>query len=100
MFKPNFRYTHKLAGVTHYELVRIHPFADGNGRTARVMASLILFKRGFDIKRFFALDDYYDHDQSSQNPFWRLQANGFKRNGQAHENGRCEAQRERPRCIL
>jgi len=51
------------AGVTHYELVRIHPFVDGNGRTARVMASLVLFKRAFDIKRFFALDDYYDQDR-------------------------------------
>jgi len=51
------------AGVTHYELVRIHPFVDGNGRTARVMASLVLFKRSFDIKRFFTLDDYYDHDR-------------------------------------
>jgi len=51
------------AGVTHYELVRIHPFVDGNGRAARVMASLILYKRGFDIKRFFTLDDYYDQDR-------------------------------------
>ena len=51
------------AGMTHYELVRIHPFVDGNGRTARVMASLVLFKRAFDIKRFFALDDYYDQDR-------------------------------------
>ncbi len=48
------------AGITHYELVRIHPFVDGNGRTARVMATLILYRRGFDAKRFFALDDYYD----------------------------------------
>ncbi|MEW5818455.1 MAG: Fic family protein, partial [Spirochaetota bacterium] len=51
------------AGVTHYELVRIHPFADGNGRTARVIASLVLFKRAFDIKRYFTLDDYYDQDR-------------------------------------
>lgn len=51
------------AGIVHYELVRIHPFVDGNGRTARVMATLVLYKRGFDIKRFFALDDYYDHDR-------------------------------------
>jgi len=53
------------AGIVHYELVRIHPFIDGNGRTARVMASLVLYKRGFDIKRFFALDDYYDSDRRS-----------------------------------
>jgi Fic family protein len=53
------------AGLTHYEIVRIHPFVDGNGRTARVMATLVLYKRGFDVKRFFALDDYYDHDRRS-----------------------------------
>jgi cell filamentation protein, protein adenylyltransferase len=51
------------AGLTHYELVRIHPFIDGNGRTARIMATLVLYKSGFDLKRFFALDDYYDHDR-------------------------------------
>ncbi|MBE0447567.1 MAG: Fic family protein [Actinobacteria bacterium] len=53
------------AGITHYEIARIHPFIDGNGRMARVMASLVLYKRGFDIKRFFALDDYYDRDRRS-----------------------------------
>lgn len=51
------------AGIAHYELVRIHPFVDGNGRTARTLAALILYKRGFDTKRFFALDDYYDSDR-------------------------------------
>jgi len=51
------------AGLTHYELVRIHPFIDGNGRTARIMATLVFYKRGFDVKRFFALDDYYDQDR-------------------------------------
>ena len=53
------------AGVTHYEIARIHPFIDGNGRTARVIATLTLYKQGFDLKRFFALDDYYDHDRQS-----------------------------------
>jgi Fic family protein len=51
------------AGLTHYELVRIHPFIDGNGRTTRIIATLVLYKRGFDVKRFFALDDYYDQDR-------------------------------------
>ena len=51
------------AGISHYEFVRIHPFIDGNGRTARALASLVLFRRGFDTKRFFALDDYYDSDR-------------------------------------
>jgi Fic family protein len=53
------------AGVTHYEIARIHPFIDGNGRTARIMATLTLYKLGFDLKRFFTLDDYYDHDRRS-----------------------------------
>ena len=52
-----------VAGIAHYEFVRIHPFVDGNGRTARTLATLILYKRGFDTKRFFALDDYYDSDR-------------------------------------
>jgi Fic family protein len=51
------------AGVAHYRFVWIHPFADGNGRTARVLATLALYKRGFDVKRFFTLDDYYDQDR-------------------------------------
>ncbi len=53
------------AGIAHYEFVRIHPFVDGNGRTARVLATLILYLRGFDTKQFFCLDDYYDSDRPS-----------------------------------
>ena len=53
------------AGISHYEFVRVHPFIDGNGRSARALASLILYLRGFDTKRFFALDDYYDSDRQS-----------------------------------
>ena len=43
------------AGLTHYELVRIHPFIDGNGRTARIIATLLFYRRGFDFKRFLPL---------------------------------------------
>lgn len=48
------------AGIAHYEFVRIHPFVDGNGRSARALATLIIYLRGFDTKQFFCLDDYYD----------------------------------------
>lgn len=50
------------AGITHYELVRIHPFLDGNGRVARAVATLVLFQAGYDIKRFFSLEEYYDRE--------------------------------------
>jgi len=53
------------AGIVHYEIARIHPFIDGNGRTARLMASLVLYKSGFDRRRVFALDDYYDENRSA-----------------------------------
>lgn len=50
------------AGITHYELVRIHPFLDGNGRTARAVAILVLFLGGYDVKKFFSLEEHYDKD--------------------------------------
>jgi Fic family protein len=50
------------AGIAHHELVRIHPFIDGNGRVARSLATLILFLGGYDIRRFFSLEEYYDKD--------------------------------------
>lgn len=52
-----------VAGIAHYEFVRIHPFIDGNGRTARALTSLILHLRGYDTKKYFTLDEYYDHNR-------------------------------------
>lgn len=37
----------ELAAVFHHKLVFIHPFIDGNGRTARLMMNLILFQAGY-----------------------------------------------------
>ena len=51
-----------LAGVLHYELVRIHPFTDGNGRAVRAFALLLLYLHGYELKKFFSLDEYYDTD--------------------------------------
>ena len=53
------------AGITHHELVRIHPFIDGNGRVARTLATLTLLLGGYDIRRFFSLEEYYDKDAVS-----------------------------------
>jgi Fic family protein len=54
-----------VAGVAQYQLVHIHPFLDGNGRTARLLAILCLYRKGYDFKRLFTLSEYYDRDRSS-----------------------------------
>ena len=53
------------SGIVHYELVRIHPFVDGNGRLARALSTLILYEEGYDIRRFFSLEEYFDSDAKS-----------------------------------
>lgn len=50
------------AAITHYELVRIHPFTEGNGRTARAFAMLVMYENNYDFKRFFSLEQYFDSD--------------------------------------
>ena len=52
-----------VAAIAHHRLVTIHPFSDGNGRTARALATLILYLNGYDIKKMFALEDYYNLDR-------------------------------------
>lgn len=52
-----------VAGIVHLEIAAIHPFIDGNGRTARALATLLLYQRGYDFRRLFALEDYYNEDR-------------------------------------
>ena len=52
------------AGIAHYAVVNIHPFTEGNGRVSRAMATLILLNEGFDIRRLFSLEEYYDKNVS------------------------------------
>jgi len=52
-------------GAVHYELARIHPFIDGNGRVSRALSTFILFKEGYDIRKFFSLEEYFDNDAIS-----------------------------------
>ncbi|HVZ59013.1 MAG TPA: Fic family protein [Patescibacteria group bacterium] len=48
------------SGIVHYEFVRIHPFVDGNGRVGRCLSTLILYQEGYDIRKFFSLEEYFD----------------------------------------
>ena len=51
-----------IAGIAHYQLATIHPYWDGNGRVARLLATLILHTRGYDQKGIYSLDEYYERD--------------------------------------
>lgn len=50
------------AGIVHYLLAGIHPFIEGNGRVARAMAMLVLWAEGYDIRKLFSIEEYFDHD--------------------------------------
>lgn len=53
------------AGIAQFQFVHIHPFIDGNGRTARLLSTLILYKTGYDFKRLFSISEFYDKDRPS-----------------------------------
>ena len=54
-----------VAGIAQYQLVHIHPFLDGNGRTSRLLSTLCLYRVGYDFKRLFTLSEYYDRDRKA-----------------------------------
>jgi Fic family protein len=54
-----------LAGIVQHRLVWIHPFIDGNGRSARMFTTLLLYQRGYDFKYLFNLSGYYDQNREN-----------------------------------
>jgi len=51
------------SGVAQFQLVHIHPFMDGNGRTSRLLSTLCLYRAGYDFKRLFSISEFYDRDR-------------------------------------
>jgi Fic family protein len=54
-----------VAGIAQFQLVHIHPFVDGNGRTSRLLSTLCLYRAGYDFKRLFTISEYYDRDRAA-----------------------------------
>ena len=48
-----------IAGIAHYQFATIHPYYDGNGRTARLLTTLILHLGGYGLKGIYSLEEYY-----------------------------------------
>lgn len=53
-----------LAGITHYQYATIHAYYDGNGRTARLLTTLILHLGGYGFKGIYSLEEYYARNLS------------------------------------
>lgn len=72
---PNDYHSVILAAITHYNLVRIHPFQDGNGRCARILMNLVLMKDRYypaiieTKKRDVYLDTLREGDKGDLVPF-------------------------------
>ena len=51
-----------IAGLAHYQFVTIHPYYDGNGRTARLLATYILHDGGYGLRGVFSLEEYHSRN--------------------------------------
>jgi Fic family protein len=51
-----------LAGIFHKQFVVIHPFMDGNGRTARLVTKYLLARMGLDTFQLFSFENYYNQN--------------------------------------
>jgi len=66
------------AAAAHYNMVRIHPFDDGNGRGARILMNLILIKKAYppaimeEQRQYFATLSQADKGDRSGSHFWYL----------------------------
>ena len=52
------------AALVHLYFVHVHPFDDGNGRSARALSNLLLMKQDYQFINFLAPSDYFDHHRA------------------------------------
>ena len=74
-----------IAGLAHYQFATIHPYYDGNGRTARLLTTLILHRGGYGLHGIYSLEEYY---AKNLNSYYQALAVGASHN---YYLGRAEA---------
>jgi Fic family protein len=57
------------SALMHYQFETIHPFGDGNGRVGRALAIWELYRKGFDTKHVFSIDEIYNKNRAN---YYRL----------------------------
>jgi len=66
-----------LAGLFHKQFVIIHPFLDGNGRTARLLTKVLLASMGLNTFNLFSFENYYNQNVTKYFRMVGLQGNYY-----------------------
>lgn len=75
-----------IAGIAHYQFATIHPYYDGNGRTARLLTNFILHLSGYGLNGIYSLEEYYARNLQDY-----YQAIGAGESHNYYESNRAEA---------
>jgi Fic family protein len=67
------------AAWIHVAVAAVHPFKDGNGRVARVVASLAMYRGGFKLPEFTSLEEWWGRHRSQYYTAFRCLGETFDR---------------------
>jgi Fic family protein len=74
------------AAILSHRFLSIHPFEDGNGRTARLLATAELWRSGYRMRGFFSFEEFFEADRAK---YYRSLQMGLPMD---YYDGRCDAE--------